>query len=62
MIRIVTLLLLAAVVIAVGAVVVAVWSTGKDSPSGKLSGVQKISYVCLLAVMGGVSIGWLGAE
>lgn len=62
MIRIVTLLLLAAVIVAVGAVAVAIWSTGNAARKGKLNGVQKVSYACLFLVMSGVATGWLGAE
>ncbi|MGY3437580.1 MULTISPECIES: hypothetical protein [unclassified Marinovum] len=62
MIRIVTLLLLAAVIVAVGAVAVAIWSTGNAARKGKLNGVQKVAYACLFLVMSGVATGWLGAE
>lgn len=60
MIRFVTLLILAAVIIAVGAVAVAVWSSGNRG--GKLNGVQKVAYACLFFLMSGVAVGWLGAE
>jgi len=42
MIRFVTLLILAAMIVAVGAVAVAVWSSGNRG--GKLNGVQKVAY------------------
>ncbi|MCJ7873137.1 hypothetical protein Q4577_12000 [Marinovum sp. 2_MG-2023] len=62
MIRFVMLLVLAAVVVTVGAIAVAVWSTGDNARSGKLNGVQKVAYICLFAMMTGVATGWLGAE
>lgn len=62
MIRFVTLLLLAAVIVAVAALAVSVWATGDNARSGKLNGVQKVAYVCLLFLMSGVAVGWLGAE
>ena len=60
MIRFVTLLILAAMIVAVGAVGVAVWSSGNRG--GKLNGVQKVAYACLFFLMSGVAVGWLGAE
>ncbi|WP_283644292.1 hypothetical protein [Marinovum algicola] len=60
MIRFVTLLILAAMIVAVGAVAVAVWSSGNRG--GKLNGVQKVAYACLFFLMSGVAVGWLGAE
>ncbi len=60
MIRIVTLLILAAVIVAVGLAAVAVWSTGNRG--SKLNGVQKVAYACLFFLMSGVAVGWLGAE
>ena len=60
MIRFVTLLILAAVIVAVGAVAVAVWSSGNRG--GKLNGEQKVAYACLFFLMSGVAVGWLGAE
>lgn len=62
MLRLVTLLFLVAIVVAVGAIAVAVWSSGKGAGDGRLSGVQKVAYLCLMAVMTGVATGWLGAE
>lgn len=62
MARLIMLLALVAVVVAVGAIAVAVWSSGDDSRNGRLNNVQKVAYLCLFTVMTGVATGFLGAE
>ncbi len=62
MLRLFTLLVLVAIVVAVGAIAVAVWASGSNAESGRLNGVQKVAYLCLMLVMTGVATGWLGAE